>query len=403
MSEDPRAVEALRAEVAELRRKLEESEARAKRMERLASIAESTADFVGMSTPKGEIFFINKGGRKLCGFGPDEDLSNLHAHDLVAERDRHRIVSEGRPAALRDGTWTGEISLMHRDGHEIPVSILITAHLGPAGEPLYTSAIMRDIRPIKRLTSELRAAEERLRHLLRASPLVIYTASVDPEVRITFVSDSVTELFGYAPESFTSGFGFWVKRLHPEDARRVIPQLRRVLETGQNGYEYRFLDSKGRYRWMLDQHRLMVDASGKPIEIVGSLLDITERKEAEDLVMQLSTPLIPVSDQVLVMPLIGRIDEGRAGFVISTLLEGISRRRAQVAILDITGVDRVDGATATALITAAQAVQLLGAEVVLTGIRPGVAQALVQLGTDLGRIVTLGSLQAGIAYAMRER
>src|SRR5262249_10367776 len=87
----------------------------------------------------------------------------------------------------------------------------------------------------------------------------------------------------------------------------------------------------------------------------------------------------------------------------SSTARAIGRIRAKVAIPDITGVGRVDEAVASGLVKAAQAVELLGAEVVITGVRPEVAQALVQIGVDLSHIVTLGSLQAGIAYAMRKR
>jgi rsbT co-antagonist protein RsbR len=99
------------------------------------------------------------------------------------------------------------------------------------------------------------------------------------------------------------------------------------------------------------------------------------------------------------MPLIGSVDSRRAQQVIETLLQGIAASGAQVAILDITGVPVVDTQVADALIRAAQAVKLLGAQVVLTGIRPEVAQTLVGLGTDLRGIVTRSSLQSGIAYA----
>lgn len=148
--------------------------------------------------------------------------------------------------------------------------------------------------------------------------------------------------------------------------------------------------------------------------------DITDLKRADEALRQsialeetvraqqvalaeLSTPLIPFSDHVMVMPLIGSVDSRRAQQVIETLLEGISTSGAQVAILDITGVPLVDTQVANALIRAAQAVKLLGAEVVLTGIRSEVAQTLVGLGTDLSGIITRGTLQSGIAYATTAR
>jgi rsbT co-antagonist protein RsbR len=116
---------------------------------------------------------------------------------------------------------------------------------------------------------------------------------------------------------------------------------------------------------------------------------------------ELSTPLIPINDQVMVMPLIGAIDTGRARQMLDAVLHGIENSRVEVVIVDITGVTVVDTQVAATLIHAAQAVRLLGAQMVLTGIRPEVAQTLVGLGVKLTDIVTHSTLQSGIAFAMQ--
>lgn len=115
----------------------------------------------------------------------------------------------------------------------------------------------------------------------------------------------------------------------------------------------------------------------------------------------LSTPLIPIAERVVVMPLIGVVSGARVQQVIGSLLEGVAAHRAEVAILDVTGVPVVDAQVANALIQAAQAGALLGAEVILTGIRPEIARALVNLGTDLSGLVTRSTLQSGIKYALQ--
>jgi anti-anti-sigma regulatory factor len=147
-------------------------------------------------------------------------------------------------------------------------------------------------------------------------------------------------------------------------------------------------------------------------------MDITDRKLAEEtearlkdevinaqaaILAELGTPLIPISAEVLVMPLVGSIDSQRSERVVEALLHGIVKSRARVAIIDVTGVASVDARTADALIRAARAVRLLGAEVVLTGMRAEVAQTLVTLHVDLGGIVTRGTLESGIAYANRKK
>jgi rsbT co-antagonist protein RsbR len=115
---------------------------------------------------------------------------------------------------------------------------------------------------------------------------------------------------------------------------------------------------------------------------------------------ELSTPVIALTADTLLMPLIGAIDTARAQQILETLLHGVNAQRARIAILDLTGVPLIDTQVAAVLIQAAQAVRLLGAEVILTGIRPEIAQTLVTLGVDLRGVRTLSALQQGIAYAL---
>ena len=117
---------------------------------------------------------------------------------------------------------------------------------------------------------------------------------------------------------------------------------------------------------------------------------------------ELSTPLIPITDQLLVMPLIGAIDQQRANQIVETLLLGVERARAQVVILDVTGVLIMDTFVAMALLRAAANVRLLGARLDITGIRPEVAETLVGLGIDLRAIRTYSSLQQGISAATHQ-
>jgi rsbT co-antagonist protein RsbR len=158
-----------------------------------------------------------------------------------------------------------------------------------------------------------------------------------------------------------------------------------------------------------------------PDNHVGVLYDnITERKLAERAQLQnlqqeeiiraqkaaleeLSTPLIPITDKIVVMPLIGSMDSRRAQQVMDTLLHGVAETKATNVILDITGVSVVDTQVANTFIRAAQAVKLLGAQVMITGIRPEVAQTLIGLGVDLSEIVTSSSLQVGIATAFSKQ
>jgi DNA-binding response OmpR family regulator/anti-anti-sigma regulatory factor len=117
--------------------------------------------------------------------------------------------------------------------------------------------------------------------------------------------------------------------------------------------------------------------------------------------LELSTPLIPITDRILVMPLIGTMDADRAHQVIEAMLEGASSRAAEFVILDITGLKRVDESVAATLVSAAGGLRLLGTHTVITGISPEMAQTLVHIDASLRGIVTKGTLQDGIAVAMQ--
>jgi rsbT co-antagonist protein RsbR len=153
------------------------------------------------------------------------------------------------------------------------------------------------------------------------------------------------------------------------------------------------------------------DISARQQTEAEQLAYLEERKHTQEQIIQLqqaqianlSTPLIPIVDQVVLMPLIGTLDPQRGKQLLELLLHGIEAHRAQVAILDVTGLLVVDEAAANALIRSARAAGLLGTEVVLTGIRPEVAQTLVGMGSDLGGFVTASTLQEGMIYALNHQ
>lgn len=125
--------------------------------------------------------------------------------------------------------------------------------------------------------------------------------------------------------------------------------------------------------------------------------------EQSRLIEEISTPIIPIHHGILVLPVIGTIDERRAGALLEGLLEGITTLGGDVVILDITGVPVVDTGVANHLIQAARAARLLGAQVLLVGISPEIAQTLVQLGVDLTQIDTRADLRSGVEEALRMR
>ncbi|PLS15899.1 RsbR protein [Bacillus sp. M6-12] len=115
---------------------------------------------------------------------------------------------------------------------------------------------------------------------------------------------------------------------------------------------------------------------------------------------ELSAPLIPVLEKITVMPLVGTIDTERAKQIMENLLTGVVKHRSEVVLIDITGVPVVDTMVAHHIIQAAEAVRLVGAKCMLCGIRPEIAQTIVNLGINLNEIITKNSLKKGIEAAL---
>lgn len=116
---------------------------------------------------------------------------------------------------------------------------------------------------------------------------------------------------------------------------------------------------------------------------------------------ELSAPLIPVFDNISIMPLVGTIDTDRARLIMENLLNGVVKNRSEVVLIDITGVPVVDTMVAHHIIQAADAVRLVGSKCMIVGIRPEIAQTIVDLGIDLKHITTTSTLQKGMQQALK--
>ncbi|MDW8404119.1 MAG: DICT sensory domain-containing protein, partial [Chloroflexus sp.] len=125
-----------------------------------------------------------------------------------------------------------------------------------------------------------------------------------------------------------------------------------------------------------------------------------QQRTLEETIAQLAAPVVPLLEGVLLMPLIGNIDSRRAQQVMEHLLTGIAERAADVAIIDITGVPFVDTAVTNYLLQTIRAARLLGTQVIVTGIRAPIAQTMVNLGINLGDVITRNTLREGIEAAL---
>ncbi|MDI1448670.1 PAS domain S-box protein [Polyangium sp. 6x1] len=247
---------------------------------------------------------------------------------------------------------------------------------------------------------------------------LICTFSLDGT--LAFVNDAYCRFFGKTREELV---GRRFAPLVPEEDQPLIADVLARLGPKEPVLpcEHRVLTPGGDVRWLNWIDRVIFDEAGNVATFQAVGIDVTDRRRAEEhaernealraelihtqeqALRELSAPLIPIADDVLAMPLVGRIDEKRAQVVLETLLEGVVRMAAETVLLDVTGITTVDTQVAEALVRTAHAVKLLGATAVLTGIQPHVAQTLISLGIEVHGVISVRSLKDGIAWAMQER
>jgi PAS domain S-box-containing protein len=257
--------------------------------------------------------------------------------------------------------------------------------------------LARELTKHRQFENILRENEERYRSLVELSPDGI---AIHQGGKFVYINSAGLRILGAAnlEEARTKTV---LEYVHPDYQQLVRERIQKTQGEGENtmAVEERFVQLSGKI--------IPVEVNSTPITYNGHpasqviVRDISYRKQIETALRERSTPLLPLAENILAMPLIGQIDSERAQQATEVLLQGISAQRAKFVILDITGVPAIDTNVANALLQTAQAVKLLGAKAILTGITPAMAQTLVHLGLDLKDIITYNTFQSGIAYALK--
>jgi PAS domain S-box-containing protein len=239
---------------------------------------------------------------------------------------------------------------------------------------------------------------------------------LDPEGYVITWNEGARRTKGYEPDDI---IGKHFSIFYPkEDIDRGKPEseLKAAAEKGRFEDEGWRVRKDGSLFWANMILTAMRNPDGTLRGFGKVTRDLTERKRAEGLlaqqaaaealsrraqeIMDISTPVVQLWDGVILAPLIGSLDSQRTQQLMEKLLQGIVDTRSTVALVDITGVPTIDTQTARHLVESISAVRLIGAEVILTGVRPAIAQTLVHLGVELGGVTTRSSLSAGLKTAL---
>lgn len=361
-----------------------------------------SVDMLCVAAMDGYFKRLNPAWERTLGFTHDELYAEPFLH--FVHPDDHEMTV-GIMQGLLKGEKVAAFENRYRckDGTYVWLEWTFT----PLDEHGMVYAVARNVTERKRVEDELRMFQT----LAEMAPDSVAVATLDGVI-----------IYANPAHRAAIGYGADETRLvltdeYAEEPQYVMSLVERCLhqDTWQGVLTYRRRDGStfpGQVSAMTIR-----DSQGHIQGVAGIIRDITASKQAEAeraalqqqiieaqraAIHELSTPLIPIADKVVVMPLVGTIDTARAQQMMEMLLAGVAEHQAQTVILDITGVQVVDSQVANTFIQAAQAVRLLGAQVMLTGIQPQMAQALVQLGVDLRGIMTRSTLQAGIRSALEQ-
>lgn len=397
----------LRRRTAELETALREAEQRNQALSesesRLALILDGSNDGGwDWNIATGEAF-LSAGWLRIAGYGPDELPGNVDTWYRLMHPDDAPAVSEALNAFLSGKTkvYEAENRLLHKSGKLVWIlNRGKVVERDADGTPTRMTGTITDVTRQRVAEDNLRSSQALLRGVIENSPAAIGVQ--DRAGHFILTNKHFVQMRDKGPNAADGG------ELSDDD--------RRLLEAGQTivSEEERVRD--GEVRTFLSTRFSINDAAGKPAMLGTIATDITDRKRAEEeraalqrriieaqraTLLELSTPLLPIAEGVLVVPLIGVVDSQRAQQFTEVLLHGVAAHRTRSVIIDITGAGIVDTVFANALVRASRAVKLLGVAVVITGIQPHVASTLVNMGAELGSVVVHGSLQDGIAHTLR--
>lgn len=253
---------------------------------------------------------------------------------------------------------------------------------------------------------ELRKTKELFENMLKSIPVSLYFK--DTEGHLIRVSRYFWEQAG-APsvKSESDIIGKTDFDLFGEElAKTARADEERIMKTRKSTIDRQEVSStpEGKPVYLSSTKAPMVDTEGNVIGIVGLTRDVTEQKTAEkeldNLLGELSIPVLYAWERIIIMPLVGTLTSDRALKATQTILESIGRYKVKYAIIDITGVSVIDSMVASQLIKTAKAINTLGSIALITGVSAEIASTLVNLGITMENIITKNTLREGLQHAI---
>jgi PAS domain S-box-containing protein len=231
----------------------------------------------------GNVQYMNRAGLAATGFSEEEFSRGLNAFHFLAPAEHDRATRGIQRVIAGEMIGEREFTVLRRDGTTFP-ALVYTAPITRGGKAVGLRGIAIEITQRKHAEDELRAAKARLEYVIGSNPAVVFVGRPRADLSdfdAIYMSEAVVSMTGFEPREFIGDPEFWVGRINPDDLRRYYSELPQLWKQGRPSVEYRFLHKDGTYRWIREEAKVIRDAAGKPMEVIGYWTDVTEQKRME--------------------------------------------------------------------------------------------------------------------------
>lgn len=366
-------------------------------------------------SPEGQILDANPHFLAIMGY-PLDELKGKHHDRLLSPDEAQSATYDTFWETLRSGTsQEGEFHLLDKQGRDIWIRGACSPVLDAEGQLTRIIVYAMDLTGQKQLTASF---EGQLNALSRVMGKVEFSL----DGTILDANPRFLDIVGYRLEELKGQH----HRLLVDPDYAQSADYRTFWETLRRGEflagEFCRLGKQGQEVWIQGSYNPVLDLNGKPSKIVKFATDITAqveqhrqlkramveaeeaarvREELHKSLQEMSTPVTPIWDGILLLPLVGIIDSMRTADVMNKSLTKIAETRARVFVLDIAGVATVDTGVANQLIKITKATQFMGCEAIISGVSPAIARTMVELGVSVGDVRTTATLRDAFEIALK--
>ena len=348
----------------------------------------------------GTIITANETFLNLMGYSLSE-IQGKHHRLFCSETYRESAEYKAFWDKMNQGEFdTGEYIRFGKNGDAVYIRASYNPILNNDGQPFKVIKIASDVTALKLETAEAQGK-------VTAIDLSQGTIEFDMDGTVITANETFLNIIGYSLDEVKGKH----HRMFCDDAYSESAEYADFWANLRSGSfqrgEFKRIGKNGRELHIRATYNPIFNLKNEPVRVLKIADDVSkqrrmenEREKQQALIMEMSTPVMQLWDNILLLPVVGLVDSKRVQLIMETALQKILDYQAKLLILDIQGVPAVDSAVANHLIQITKATRLMGCTSIVTGISPEISQALVNLGIDLGDIQTKATLKDGVSFSL---